>query len=378
MTEAPAAADATVGRLRGRLEELSRAHEQATRDLADPAVLSDQARYTRTARRHAELSQIVDTYAAYRGAREDAQAARELAADADSGERGPLLDEAGELDARAVALAARLRLLLLPADPLDDKNVIVEIRAGAGGDEAGLFAGELYRMYARYAEGQGWTPEEMSASGQGVGGVKEVVFRVAGAGAYSHLKHESGVHRVQRVPVTESSGRIHTSTASVAVMPEAEEVDVDIAPGDLRVDVYRSSGPGGQSVNTTDSAVRVTHVPTGLVVSCQDEKSQVQNREKALRILRARLLQLERDRAARERADLRAAQIGTGDRSEKIRTYNFPQSRVTDHRIGLTVHNIGEVLAGHLDEVVGALADEEQRRRLDVLSSPDGPPAEGR
>ncbi|MBA3372939.1 MAG: peptide chain release factor 1, partial [Euzebyaceae bacterium] len=276
--------------------------------------------------------------------------------------------EAEQMDARAEALTRRLQLLLIPKDPLDDKNVIVEIRAGAGGDEAGLFAGELYRMYARYAERTRWKVEEMSASEQGIGGVKEVVFQINGRGAYSKLKHESGVHRVQRVPTTESGGRIHTSTASVAVMPEAEDVDVVVDPNDLKVDVYRSSGPGGQSVNTTDSAVRITHLPTGLVVSMQDEKSQLQNREKALRVLRARLLQAEQERVAKERADVRAAQIGTGDRSEKIRTYNFPQSRITDHRIGLTVHNVGDVLGGELEPIVQALNNEEQRRRLATLS----------
>jgi peptide chain release factor 1 len=276
--------------------------------------------------------------------------------------------EAEQMDARAEALTRRLQLLLIPKDPLDDKNVIVEIRAGAGGDEAGLFAGELYRMYARYAERTRWKVEEMSASEQGIGGVKEVVFQINGRGAYSKLKHESGVHRVQRVPTTESGGRIHTSTASVAVMPEAEDVDVVVDRNDLKVDVYRSSGPGGQSVNTTDSAVRITHLPTGLVVSMQDEKSQLQNREKALRVLRARLLQAEQERVAKERADVRSAQIGTGDRSEKIRTYNFPQSRITDHRIGLTVHNVGDVLGGALEPIVQALNNEEQRRRLATLS----------
>jgi peptide chain release factor 1 len=244
----------------------------------------------------------------------------------------------------------------------------MEIRAGAGGDEAGLFAGELHRMYVQYAEGLGWRTEEISASEQGIGGVKEVVFSVKGDAAYSKLKHESGVHRVQRVPQTESGGRIHTSTASVAVMAEAEEVDVTIDANDLKIDVYRSSGPGGQSVNTTDSAVRITHVPTGLVVSMQDEKSQIQNREKAMRVLRARLLQAEQERAAQERADVRSAQIGTGDRSEKIRTYNFPQSRVTDHRIGFTTHALTAVLAGELGPVIEALTAEEQRRRLETLT----------
>jgi len=356
-----------------RLEELERAHAELTRDLADPAVLGDGGRYTATAKRHAELSEVMSAYDEYRRARGDVQAARELAKELGQGEdvqtdRDLLRAEAEQMEARAEALTRRLQLLLIPKDPLDDKNVIVEIRAGAGGDEAGLFAGELYRMYARYAERTRWKVEEMSASEQGIGGVKEVVFQINGRGAYSKLKHESGVHRVQRVPTTESGGRIHTSTASVAVMPEAEDVDVVVDPNDLKVDVYRSSGPGGQSVNTTDSAVRITHLPTGLVVSMQDEKSQLQNREKALRVLRARLLQAEQERVAKERADVRAAQIGTGDRSEKIRTYNFPQSRITDHRIGLTVHNVGDVLGGELEPIVQALNNEEQRRRLATLS----------
>ncbi|HUH06633.1 MAG TPA: peptide chain release factor 1 [Egibacteraceae bacterium] len=351
-----------------RLDELIAAHEELTRELSDPELLSDGRRYAEAAKRHAELTEVVELHRLRRRAEEDAEAARELAAEVSGPDRDALRKEAEDSDARVAELSARLTALLLPRDPLDDKNVIMEIRAGAGGDEAGLFAGELYRMYTRYAERMGWKTEQMSASEQGIGGVKEVIFQVSGARVYSKLKHESGVHRVQRVPTTESSGRIHTSTASVAVMPEAEEVDVQVDPNDLRVDVYRSSGPGGQSVNTTDSAVRITHVPTGLVVSCQDEKSQIQNREKALRILRSRLLQAEQERAMRERADVRSAQIGTGDRSEKIRTYNFPQSRITDHRIGLTVHNVGEVLDGELGQITGALTDEEQRRRLAALS----------
>jgi peptide chain release factor 1 len=351
-----------------RIAEIERTHAELEAALADPEVLSDAARYTETAKRHAELAEIVEVARAHRAATDDAGAAAELAREATGDDRELFRAEAEERQAEAERLLDRLQVLLLPKDPLDDKNVIVEIRAGAGGDEAGLFAGELYRMYTRYAEAQGWKVEEMSASEQGIGGVKEVVFQINGSGVYSMMKHESGVHRVQRVPSTESGGRIHTSTASVAVMPEAEEVDVHVDPNDLKIDVYRSSGPGGQSVNTTDSAVRITHVPTGLVVAMQDEKSQLQNKEKALRVLRSRLLQAEQEKAARERADARAAQIGTGDRSEKIRTYNFPQSRITDHRIGFTTHALSDVLSGDLGGVLEALVTEEQRRRLAALS----------
>jgi peptide chain release factor 1 len=351
-----------------RIAEIERTHAELEAALGDPEVLADSARYTETAKRHAELTEIVELARAHRELTDNAGAAAELARESSGDDRELFRAEADEANAEAERLLERLQVLLLPKDPLDGKNVIVEVRAGAGGDEAGLFAGELYRMYTRYAESVGWKVEPLSVSEQGIGGVKEAVFEITGGDVYSKMKHESGVHRVQRIPTTESGGRIHTSTASVAVMPEAEEVDVHLDMNDLKVDVYRASGPGGQSVNTTDSAVRITHVPTGLVVSMQDEKSQLQNKEKALRVLRSRLLQAEQEKVAQERADVRSAQIGTGDRSEKIRTYNFPQSRITDHRIGFTTHALTDVLGGDLGEVLDALVTEEQRRRLATLS----------
>jgi peptide chain release factor 1 len=275
--------------------------------------------------------------------------------------------EVARLNAEQETRLAQLQRLLLPKDSNDDKNVIVEIRAGAGGDEAGLFAADLFRMYARWADAHNFKTDLMSQSETGIGGFKEVIFQVKGQGAYSRLKYESGVHRVQRVPLTEAQGRIHTSTATVAVLPEADEVDVEIGPNDVRIDVFRATGPGGQSVNTTDSAVRVTHLPTGIVVSCQDEKSQLQNRTKAMAILRARLYQAEQERLATERSAARRSQVGSGERSEKIRTYNFPQNRVTDHRIGKTIYNLPGVLSGNLDEFIAELATTEQAERLQAM-----------
>ncbi|WP_052669582.1 peptide chain release factor 1 [Nitriliruptor alkaliphilus] len=349
------------------LDQLEDRFRDLETQLADPDVASDGARYTVLAKQHAELADVVATFRRWRQAGDDLGAAREMAADAEGEDRTAMRAEIDELTATRAALEEELKLLLVPKDPNDDRDVILEVRPAAGGDEAALFAGELLEMYRRYAQGQGWRTEILSRTEQGVGGVKEAVVEITGRSAYAHLKHESGVHRVQRVPATESQGRIHTSTASVAVLPVAEEVDVQVEASDLRVDVFRSSGPGGQSVNTTDSAVRITHLPTGLVVSCQDEKSQHQNRDKAMTILRARLLQAEQERAAKERADERKGQIGTGDRSEKIRTYNFPQSRVTDHRIGLTLHDLSGTLAGDLTPIVDAVRRAEREAKLAAL-----------
>ncbi|MBY5163810.1 peptide chain release factor 1 [Nitriliruptoria bacterium AS10] len=326
---------------------------------------TDPEEFADLGREHAELRAVVDVADRLDEARQTEADATELAREADGEDRVTWQAEADRAALVAATAETELADLLTPGDPNDGRDVIVEIRAAAGGDEAGLFAAELRDMYLRFASRHGWSAAIVTQTEQGIGGVRDVTLELVGAKAWSHLKHESGVHRVQRVPVTESGGRIHTSTASVAVLPAAEEVDVEIDPNDLRIDVFRSSGPGGQSVNTTDSAVRITHLPTGLVVSCQDQKSQHQNRDKALRILRSRLLAAEQEKAAAERAGERRDQIGTGDRSEKIRTYNFPQSRVTDHRINLTVHNLADVLGGDLDEVTGALREVERANRLE-------------
>lgn len=330
--------------------------------LGDPAA--DPADFAELGREYAALSAVVAAADRAADAHATASEARDLAHDASGEERTMWTAEAQRAIVEADVAESELAALLAPRDPNDGRDVLVEVRSAAGGDEAGLFAGELRDMYVQYAQGQGWTVAMVTENVQEIGGIRDATFEVSGADAWAHLKHESGVHRVQRVPVTESGGRIHTSTASVAVLPVADEVDIDVAAGDLRIDVYRASGPGGQSVNTTDSAVRITHVPTGLVVTSQDQKSQHQNRDKAMRVLRSRLLAAEQERAASDRADARRDQIGTGDRSEKVRTYNFPQTRVTDHRINLTVHNLSDVLGGHLDEIVAGLREVERAQQL--------------
>ena len=351
--------------LSDRLAEIEQRYERLQAEMAEPDVARDQDRLRRLGKDLSELGEIVAPYREYRSALEQAEEARGLAKEESDPEMaGFLREEAESADTRAAELRARLETLLVPKDPNDGKDVVIEIRAGAGGDEAALWAGTLFDMYRHEAERQRWKTDVLSASPSDLGGFKEVVLEVKGKDAYSRLKHESGVHRVQRVPVTESSGRIHTSTATVAVLPEAEEVEVEIRPEDLKVDVFRSSGPGGQSVNTTDSAVRITHLPTGIVVGSQEERSQLQNREKAMRYLRARLLQQAQQEAAEKESAARKSQVGTGERAEKIRTYNFPENRVTDHRVKLTVHRLQEVLAGDLDPFVEALRNAERAEQL--------------
>ena len=347
-----------------RLAELEARHAEIGRELSTPEVALDPSRLADLGRELARLDPLVTQLREWRAVQAELAGARAMADDPEEELRAMARDEVDRLSARAAELESGMRLQLVPRDPNDDRDVIVEVRAGTGGEEAALFAADLYRMYARYAERRRWKVEVLSTSEAEAGGFKEIIAEVHGGGAYSRLKFESGVHRVQRVPTTEAQGRIHTSTATVSVLPEADEVEVEIDDKDLRIDVYRSSGPGGQSVNTTDSAVRITHLPTGLVVAIQDEKSQHKNRAKAMSVLRARLLEMEQQRHAAERGEERRSQVGSGERSEKIRTYNFPDDRVTDHRIGLTVHNLPGLLEGDLDRVVEPLIEADQARRL--------------
>ncbi|ERH54582.1 peptide chain release factor 1 [Bacillus amyloliquefaciens EGD-AQ14] len=348
-----------------RLQSIEQRYEKLNELLSDPEVVNDPKKLREYSKEQSDIQETVEVYRQYRDASEqlaDAKAMLEEKLDADM--REMVKEEISELQGETETLSERLKVLLVPKDPNDDKNVIMEIRGAAGGEEAALFAGNLYRMYSRYAEIQGWKTEVMEANVTGTGGYKEIIFMITGKGAYSKLKYENGAHRVQRVPETESGGRIHTSTATVACLPEAEEVEVDIHEKDIRVDTFASSGPGGQSVNTTMSAVRLTHLPTGVVVSCQDEKSQIKNKEKAMKVLRARIYDKFQQEAQAEYDQTRKSAVGSGDRSERIRTYNFPQNRVTDHRIGLTIQKLDQILEGKLDEVVEALIVEDQSSKL--------------
>jgi peptide chain release factor 1 len=348
-----------------KLDQIEKRYEELTRELSSPQITADSARLQKLAKTHAELEEIVEKYREWKAVEKGLAEARQLLLDSSDPDMKQLAhEEEKQLAARRAAVEEDLRRLLVPRDPNDEKNIILEIRAGTGGDEAALFAAELFRMYSRFAETQGWRVEVMDSSPSTLGGLKEITASIAGKKVYSRLKYESGVHRVQRVPETEQQGRVHTSAATVAVLPEADEIEVKIEPKDIRIDTFCSSGPGGQSVNTTYSAVRITHLPTGMIVSCQDEKSQIKNREKAMRVLRARLFELEREKQHEAIAAERRGQIKTGDRSEKIRTYNFPQNRVTDHRIGLTLYQLGEVMDGKLAPLVDGLVTHFEAERL--------------
>lgn len=343
--------------------------EDLSQKISDPDVISDQPTWQKFIKEHASIKPIVDKYREYKEVKSGIEEARDILKDSKDNELKEMAKmEMEELECQVEPLEDELKILLLPKNPNDEKNVIVEIRAGAGGDEAGLFAAELLRLYTRYAERNNWKTEMMSSNETGVGGIKEVIFMIKGNGAYSRLKYESGVHRVQRIPSTESGGRIHTSTSTVAVLPEVDDVEIEVNQSELRIDVFRSSGNGGQSVNTTDSAVRITHLPTGMVVTCQDEKSQLKNKEKAMKVLKARLYDTIMAEQNAEIAEARKSQVGTGERSEKIRTYNYPQSRITDHRINLTLYKLNQFLDGEIDEVVDALITTDQAEKLKKLS----------
>jgi peptide chain release factor 1 len=359
-----------------KLAEVEKRYVELEGMMSDPQLLNQQREYTKLARERSELEEIVVRYREWRKVEHEIQENRQLMEENDEAMRELVKEELASLRERKEALETKLKFLILPKDPNDDKNVIVEIRAGTGGDEAALFAAELFRMYSRYAESRGWRVELMSSNPTGLGGYKEIIASIEGQGAYSRLKFEGGVHRVQRVPVTEGSGRIHTSAVTVAVLAEADEVEVAIDPKEIRIDVFRSSGPGGQSVNTTDSAVRITHIPTGIVISCQDEKSQHKNRAKGMKILRARLLEKKQAEQASEIAATRKLMVGSGDRSERIRTYNFPQGRLTDHRINFTLYKLDRLMEGEIDDVVEALITHYQAQALQASGKPghDGKP----
>jgi len=348
-----------------KLQAAENRYEEINHKLSDPAVIENQNEYRKLMKEHAELEELVNKYGEYKKTNQEIADAKELLNEKlDKDFRDMVESELKEAEEKLEQIKKEIKILLLPKDPNDDKNVIVEIRGGAGGDEASLFAGDLFRMYTKYAEKCGWKTEILDSNPNEIGGFKEIIFAIEGNGAYSKLKFESGVHRVQRIPETEANGRIHTSTVTVAVLPEVEEVDVEINPNDLRIDTYRASGAGGQHINKTESAIRITHIPTGIVVSCQDQRSQHKNKDKAMRILRSKLYEMAQEQQANEIAQSRKTQVGTGDRSERIRTYNFPQGRITDHRIGLTLYKIDSILDGDLDEVIDALITTSQTERL--------------
>jgi len=354
-----------------RLDQIEARYEELTQALSSPEIVTDSAKFQKTAKAHSEIAPVVEKYREYKDlTRGIVESKALLAEEKDPDMRAYAQEELTQLEARVAQVEADLKVLLIPKDPNDEKDVILEIRAGTGGDEATLFADEMFRMYSRYAETQGWKVEVLSTSESSVGGLKEVIAIIEGKRVYSQLKYESGVHRVQRVPATEQQGRVHTSAVTVAVLPEAEDVDIKIEAKDLRIDTFCSSGPGGQSVNTTYSAVRITHIPTNTVVSCQDEKSQIKNREKGMRVLRSRLYEIEMQKQQEALAKERKAMVGSGDRSEKIRTYNFPQNRVTDHRIGLTIHQLTEVMDGKLQPIVDALVTHYQAEKLKSEATP--------